>query len=62
MMQSIKAFVIASPGNSKDKFAKYLRDMAEKKRIQWLNDLSSKAIIAGCSSGYLHSLKEVLAD
>ena len=62
MMNSVKAFVIGSPGEVNKKFLAYLQDSADKKKIKYLQELLHKNILAHCTSGFEHSLKEVLND
>lgn len=45
-----------------ENFSTYFRDIAQKQKSDFLKDFSSKAIIAHCSSGYQHSLKEILTS
>lgn len=62
MMNSVKAFVIGSPGTVKNNFLAFLKDSAEKKKIKYLQELVHKHILAQCTSGFEHSLKEILND
>lgn len=39
-----------------------MKEAAEKKKLKWLNELVHKAILASCTSGYYHSLKEIMSD
>jgi protein pelota len=52
--------VIGSPGSYKDHFLKYLVEVAEKKKSSTLKILISKAILVHCTSGFKHSLNEIL--
>ena len=62
MMNSVKAFVIGSPGSVKNNFFEYLKESANKKKLKYLNELVHKGILAHCTSGFEHSLKEILGD
>ncbi|KAK6191506.1 hypothetical protein SNE40_003175 [Patella caerulea] len=58
----VKCVLIASPGFVKDQFAEYLFAQAIKQDYKILTENKSKFILVHSSSGFKHSLKEILAD
>ncbi|KAK6968097.1 protein pelota [Biomphalaria glabrata] len=58
----VKCVLIASPGFVKDQFADYLFAQAVKSDDKTILENKSKFILVHSSSGFKHSLKEVLAD
>ncbi|CAG5124139.1 unnamed protein product [Candidula unifasciata] len=58
----VKCVLIASPGFVKDHFADYLFSQAQKMDDKTIIDNKSKFVLVHSSSGFKHSLKEVLAD
>lgn len=58
----VKCVLVASPGFVKDQFAEYMFTMAVKMDWKMLIENKSKFILAHSSSGFKHSLKEVLQD
>ncbi|XP_012940350.1 protein pelota [Aplysia californica] len=58
----VKCVLVASPGFVKDHFADYLFAQAQKMDDKTLIDNKSKFVMVHSSSGFKHSLKEVLAD
>lgn len=58
----VKCVLVASPGFVKDHFADYLFSQAQKNEDKSLLDHKSKFVLVHSSSGFKHSLKEVLAD
>lgn len=58
----VKCVLIASPGFVKDQFAEYMFTMAVKMDWKILTDNKSKFVLVHSSSGFKHSLKEVLQD
>eukprot|EP00355_Strombidium_rassoulzadegani_P007744 CAMPEP_0168616074 /NCGR_PEP_ID=MMETSP0449_2-20121227/4840_1 /TAXON_ID=1082188 /ORGANISM="Strombidium rassoulzadegani, Strain ras09" /LENGTH=303 /DNA_ID=CAMNT_0008656849 /DNA_START=336 /DNA_END=1244 /DNA_ORIENTATION=+ len=60
LLKSIKAMVIGSPGSYKDHLFKYLNEAADKKKSPLLKELLSKTILTHCSSGFKHSLNEIM--
>eukprot|EP00794_Sanderia_malayensis_P014187 gene14187-15666_t len=58
----VKCVLVASPGFVKDQFCEYMFSQAAKLDQKALLDAKSKFILAHASSGFKHSLKEVLAD
>ncbi|XP_057322452.1 protein pelota [Microplitis mediator] len=58
----VKCVIIASPGFVKDQFMEYMIQQAIKTDNKVLLDNKSKFILVHASSGFKHSLKEVLAD
>ncbi|CAL1544486.1 unnamed protein product [Lymnaea stagnalis] len=58
----VKCVLIASPGFVKDQFADYLFAQAVKMDDKSIIDNRSKFVLVHSSSGFKHSLKEVLAD
>ncbi|XP_060067287.1 protein pelota homolog [Ylistrum balloti] len=58
----VKCFLVASPGFVKDQFTEYLFTQAVKMDNKVLLDNKSKFVLVHASSGFKHSLKEVLQD
>ncbi|XP_011308857.1 protein pelota [Fopius arisanus] len=58
----VKCIIIASPGFVKDQFFEYMMEQASKTDIKILIENKSKFMLVHASSGFKHSLKEVLAD
>ncbi|XP_057960906.1 protein PELOTA 1-like [Malania oleifera] len=57
---AVQCVVIASPGFTKDQFHRHLLLEAERKPLRTILENKSKIILAHTTSGYKHSLKEVL--
>lgn len=58
----VKCIIVASPGFVKDQFAEYMFQQAQKLDNKVLLENKSKFILIHSSSGFKHSLKEVLQD
>ena len=58
----IGCLVIGSPGFTRENFFNYMRDQAEKRQSAFLKQIVSKSILAHCSTGFKHSLKEILSN
>jgi protein pelota len=58
----VKCVLIASPGFVKDQFFEYMYQQATKTDIKVLIENKSKFMLVHASSGFKHSLKEVLQD
>ena len=58
----VKCVLIASPGFVKDHFFAFLMDYAVKNDTKVLIENKNKFVLVHASSGFKHSLKEVLAD
>jgi len=58
----IKCVLVASPGFVKDQFAEYMFSQAIKLEQKVLTENKSKFILVHSSSGFKHSLQEVLSD
>lgn len=58
----VKCVLIASPGFVKDQFAEYMFSQAIKQDYRILTDNKAKFVLIHASSGFKHSLKEVLID
>ncbi len=58
----VKAVLLASPGFTKDKFLEYVNQHAIKNDVKVLIENKSKFVPVHASSGFKHSLKEVLQD
>ncbi|CAO1363939.1 unnamed protein product [Diamesa tonsa] len=58
----IKCVILASPGFVKDQFYEYMYQQAIKSDIKVLFENKSKFMLVHASSGFKHSLKEVLQD
>jgi protein pelota len=57
----VRCLVIASPGFTKDQFYDYMMLEATRRELRGLIENKSKIILAHSSSGYKHSLKEILS-
>lgn len=58
----VKCILIASPGFVKDQFYEYMFQQAVKSDIKVLLENKSKFMLCHSSSGFKHSLKEILQD
>ena len=58
--EKVQCVVIGSPGFVKDNFYTYLKDVSEKKGNNFLKEVLGKLVLSHCSSGFKHSLKEIL--
>jgi len=58
----IKCVLVASPGFVKDQFAEYMFSQAIKLEQKVITENKSKFILVHSSSGFKHSLQEVLSD
>lgn len=58
----VKCVLVASPGFVKDQFTEYMFTQAVKFDYKLLMDNKSKFVLVHASSGFKHSLKEVLQD
>lgn len=58
----IKCIVIASPGFVKDQFVEYMWQQANKHEMKQLLDSRQKFLLAHSSTGFKHSIREVLSD
>lgn len=56
----VRCLVIASPGFTKDQFRDYILLEAERRQLRQIIENKSRIILAHSTSGYKHSLKEVL--
>ena len=54
--------VVGSPGFTRENFFNYMQGQAEKKQSSFLKDLVAKTILCHCSTGFKHSLKEILSN
>lgn len=58
----IKCILVASPGFVKDQFIEYIWQQANKRDIKTLLDTKEKFLLAHSSTGFKHSIREVLSD
>lgn len=58
----VKCVLVASPGFVKDQFMAYMMDQAIKMEYKVLIDNKPKFVMVHSSSGFKHSLKEILQD
>ncbi|CAG2172412.1 unnamed protein product [Oppiella nova] len=58
----VKCVLLASPGFVKDQFYDYMNGQAVKNDIKVLVENKTKFVLCHASSGFKHSLKEVLSD
>lgn len=56
----VKCCVIGSPGFVKENFYNYLKDLVAKKQSVFLKDLVAMTLVEHCSSGFKHSLAELM--
>lgn len=60
--QKIKCLVIASPGFVNEQFMAYIRSQIQTQCDKYLHRCLEKMILVKCSTGYMTSLNEVLAN
>jgi len=53
---------VGSPGFVKDAFYQYLQKEAEKKQSTFLKTMLDRMIVAHTSSGFKHSMNEILSN
>eukprot|EP00670_Eutreptiella_braarudii_P008918 CAMPEP_0174312610 /NCGR_PEP_ID=MMETSP0810-20121108/4398_1 /TAXON_ID=73025 ORGANISM="Eutreptiella gymnastica-like, Strain CCMP1594" /NCGR_SAMPLE_ID=MMETSP0810 /ASSEMBLY_ACC=CAM_ASM_000659 /LENGTH=381 /DNA_ID=CAMNT_0015421047 /DNA_START=41 /DNA_END=1186 /DNA_ORIENTATION=- len=58
----VKAVILASPGFTKDQLFKYIMEEAVKREMKELQEHKAKFVLSRSSSGFKHSLKEVMVD
>ena len=58
----IKCVLVASPGFVKDQFIEYLWQQASKRDLRALQENKQKFLLAHSSTGFKHSIREVLSD
>ncbi|CAA7027995.1 unnamed protein product [Microthlaspi erraticum] len=58
----VRCVVIASPGFTKDQFHRHLLLEAERKQLRTIIENKSRIVLVPTSSGYSHSLKEVMQN
>ena len=58
----VKAIIVASPGFVREQFLDYMQQYAVKNDVKILMENKSKFVSVHASSGFKHSLKEVLQD
>lgn len=58
----IKCIIVASPGFVKDKFMEYMWQEATKQEMKQLLDSRPKFLTAHSSTGFKHSIREILSD
>ena len=54
--------VVGSPGFTRLNFFEYCKVESEKRKDGFLKDVVSKMVLAHCSSGFKHSLNEIMSD
>ena len=59
---NLKSVVIGSPGFTKDAFYQYMLKDAEKKGNVFIKSIIDKTIVAHTSSGFKHSLTEIMQN
>ena len=60
MFAKVKCAVIGSPGFVRENFYNYLKEIVDKKQSSFIKDFLSITITEHCSSGFKHSLEELL--
>eukprot|EP00668_Euglena_longa_P011910 GGOE01014330.1.p1 GENE.GGOE01014330.1~~GGOE01014330.1.p1 ORF type:complete len:384 (+),score=109.75 GGOE01014330.1:37-1188(+) len=58
----VKAMIIASPGFTKDELFKYIIEESVRRELKDILENKGKFLLCHASSGFKHSLKEVMAD
>ena len=58
----IGCIVVGSPGFTRENYFNYLKGQADKRQSNFLKDVVAKTILCHCSTGYKHSLKEILSN
>ena len=58
----VSCVVIGSPGFTRLNFAEHIKDVSDKKKDGFLKDIVNKMVLAHCSSGFKHSLHEIMND
>ena len=61
-INSIKAFIIASPGFVKDNFHAFLQELSVKKNDTLLQKILQKVLLVHCTNAFKHSLKTIMAS
>ena len=54
--------IVGSPGFVKESFFQYMQQQADQKNIGFIKNILEKTILAHTSSGYKHSLNEILQN
>jgi protein pelota len=62
LFAKVKCCVIGSPGFVRENFYNYLKEISDKKQSSFIKDLISMTIIEHCSTGFKHSLNELLGS
>lgn len=62
LFAKVKCCVIGSPGFVRENFYNYLKEISDKKQNSFIKDLLSMTIIEHCSTGFKHSLNELLSS
>lgn len=60
MFSKVRCAIIGSPGFVRENFYNYLKEMVDKKQSSFIKDFLSITITEHCSSGYKHSLEELM--
>lgn len=60
--EQIKCVIVASPGFVKDRFVEYMWQEVTKRELKHLLDSRSKFLTAHSSTGFKHSIREILSD
>jgi len=62
LFAKVKCCVIGSPGFVRENFYNYLKEISDKKQNSFVKDLIGMTIIEHCSTGFKHSLNELLGS
>lgn len=62
MYEKITCCVIGSPGFVRENFMKHMQAEAVKKSSEFLKSILTKIVLAPCSSGFKHSLNELMGS
>ena len=60
--EKVSCVVVGSPGFTKENFYNYLKDIVTKKASKFVQDVFGLLVTAHCSSGFKHSLSEILGN
>jgi len=58
----VNCVIVGSPGFVAENFLTYIKEAAAKKGSAFLADVHSKIVLGHCSSGFKHSLNELLSS
>lgn len=62
VFEKVNVVVIGSPGFVRENFYNHVKEVSEKRNSIFLKDVLSKTILSHCSSGFKHSLNELMSN